>query len=95
MVQADVQVLRDVRNWINHVLPSEQRRATAEPGRKPSVREDLNWKAGGVTRQEEQRQKERQNPPPRTGKNRIWNIRQRLSCGAYRRRELFFSGGTD
>ena len=68
MVQADVQVLRDVRNWINHVLPSEQRRATAEPGRKPSVREDLNWKAGGVTRQEEQRQKERQNPPPRTGK---------------------------
>ena len=67
-VQADVQVLRDVRNWINHVLPPEQRRATAEPGRKPSVREDLNWKAGGVTRQEEQRQKERQNPPPRTKK---------------------------
>lgn len=67
-IQADVQVLRDVRNWIDHVLPLEQRRATAEPGRKPSVREDLNRKAEGVTRQEEQRQKERQNPPLRTGK---------------------------
>ena len=69
-VQADVQVLRDVRNWINHVLPPEQRRATAEPGKKPSVREDLNWKADGVTRQTQQKQKERQNPPPRTGKEK-------------------------
>ena len=64
MVQADVQVLRDVRNWINHVLPSEQRRATAEPGRKPSVRGRFELEGWGVTRQEEQRQKERQTQPP-------------------------------
>lgn len=67
-VQADVQVLRDVRNWSNHVLPPEQRRATAEPGKKPSVQEDLKWKAQGVARQKEQKQKERQNQPPRTEK---------------------------
>ena len=67
-VQADVQILRDVRNCINYVLPPEQRRTTAEPGRKPSVREDLNWKAGGVTRQEEPEHSRRQNKPARTEK---------------------------
>lgn len=67
-VQADVQVLRDVRNWINHVLPPDQRRATAEPGRKPSVQEDLKWKAQGVAWQKEQKQMERQNQPPRPEK---------------------------
>ena len=36
-VQADVKVLRDVRHWLNQVLPSEQYRQTAEPGKKPSV----------------------------------------------------------
>ncbi len=89
MVQADVQVLRDVRNWINHVLPSEQRRATAEPGRKPSVREDLNWKAGALPGRRNRDKRSGRTRRPAQGKNRIWNIRQRLSCGAYRRRELF------
>ena len=32
-VQADVRTLRDVRHWLNQVLPPEQYRQTAEPGR--------------------------------------------------------------
>lgn len=40
-VQADVKMLRDVRHWLNLVLPSEQYRQTAEPGKKPSVQESL------------------------------------------------------
>lgn len=40
-IQADVKVLRDVRHWLNQVLPSEQYRQTAEPGKKPSVKESL------------------------------------------------------
>ena len=40
-VQADAKILRDVRHWLNQVLPSEQYRQTAEPGKKPSVRESL------------------------------------------------------
>ena len=41
VVQADVKILRDVRHWLNQVLPSEQYRQTAEPGKKPSVKESL------------------------------------------------------
>ena len=41
VVQADVKMLRDVRHWLNQVLPSEQYRQTAEPGKKPSVQESL------------------------------------------------------
>lgn len=33
-VQADVRILRDVRHWLNQVLPSDQYRQTAEPGKK-------------------------------------------------------------
>ena len=40
-VQADVKILRDVRHWLNQVLPSEQYRQTAEPGKKSSVKESL------------------------------------------------------
>ena len=40
-VLADVKILRDVRHWINRVLPPEQYRQTAEPGKKPSVQESL------------------------------------------------------
>lgn len=36
-VQADVRTLRDVRHWLNQVLPPEQYRQTAEPGKKPSI----------------------------------------------------------
>ena len=45
-VQEDMKLLRDVRYWINHVLPPEQRRAvTAEPGKKPSIQRTIEgWK---------------------------------------------------
>ena len=38
-VQEDVKILRDVRHWLNQVLPSEQYRQTAEPGKKPSIQQ--------------------------------------------------------
>ena len=44
-IHEELKVLRDVRNWINQVLPPEERRAVAEPGKKASVTERLNWKA--------------------------------------------------
>ena len=44
-IHKELKVLRDVRNWINQVLPPEERRAVAEPGKKASVTERLNWKA--------------------------------------------------
>ena len=31
-----MKLLRDVRYWINHVLPPDQRRVVPEPGKKPS-----------------------------------------------------------
>jgi len=52
-VQADVKVLRDVRHWLNQVLPSEQYRQTAEPGKKPSVQESLKGRQERI-RQEQQ-----------------------------------------
>ena len=62
-VQADVKVLRDVRHWLNQVLPSEQYRQTADPGRKPSVQESLKG------RQERIRQEQAaKSQPPRTQK---------------------------
>ncbi len=60
-VQADVKVLRDVRHWLNQVLPAEQYRQTAEPGKKPSVQESLKG------RQERIRQEQAvKSQPPRT-----------------------------
>lgn len=44
-IHEELKVLQDVRNWINQVLPPEERRAVAEPGKKASVTERLNWKA--------------------------------------------------
>ena len=38
-VLEDVKILRDVRHWLNQVLPSEQYRQTAEPGKKPSIQQ--------------------------------------------------------
>ena len=62
-VQADVKILRDVRHWLNQVLPSEQYRQTADPGRKPSVQESLKG------RQERIRQEQAaKSQPPRTQK---------------------------
>ena len=40
-VQEDVKILREVRHWLNQVLPSEQYRQTAEPGKKPSIQQDV------------------------------------------------------
>ena len=50
-----MKLLRDVRNWINHVLPPEQRRAVAEPGKKPSLNEQLSWRIEDVKQREEQK----------------------------------------
>ncbi len=62
-VQADVKVLRDVRHWLNQVLPSEQYRQTAEPGRKPSVQESLKGRQERIRQEQSEKQK-----PPRTQK---------------------------
>ena len=62
-VQADVKVLRDVRHWLNQVLPSEQYRQTAEPGKKPSIQQAVKGRAQRI--REEQAEKRQQ---PRTEK---------------------------
>ena len=62
-VQADVKVLRDVRRWLNQVLPSEQYRQTAEPGKKPSVQESLKGRQERIRQEQAGKQK-----PPRTQK---------------------------
>ena len=60
-VQADMKLLRDVRYWINHVLPPDQRRVVPEPGKKPSINEQLSWKKieGAKQREEQKRQQPR------------------------------------
>ena len=62
-VQADVRTLRDVRHWLNQVLPPEQYRQTAEPGKKPSIVEGLKGREQRI-RQEQEKQQQ----PPRTQK---------------------------
>ena len=62
-VQADVKILRDVRHWLNQVLPSEQYRQTAEPGKKPSVQESLKGRQERIRQEQAGKQK-----PPRTQK---------------------------
>ena len=57
-VHADVKVLRDVRNWLNQVLPPEQRRTTAEPGKKPSIAQTLSWKTEAARQREAQKQQQ-------------------------------------
>lgn len=68
-VQEDVKILRDVRHWLNQVLPSEQYRQTAEPGKKPSIQQAVKGRAQRI--REEQAEKRQQ---PHTEKNRIWNL---------------------
>ena len=53
VVQADVKILRDVRHWLNQVLPSEQYRQTAEPGKKPSVKESLKGRQERIRQERE------------------------------------------
>ena len=62
-VQADVRTLRDVRHWLNQVLPPDQYRQTAEPGKKPSIVEGLKGREQRI-RQEQEKQQQ----PPRTQK---------------------------
>ena len=62
-VQADVRTLRDVRHWLNQVLPPEQYRQTAEPGKKPSIVEGLKGREQRIRQEQEQQQQ-----PPRTQK---------------------------
>ena len=57
-VQADMKLLRDVRYWINHVLPPDQRRVVPEPGKKPSLNEQLSWKIEGAKQREEQKRQQ-------------------------------------
>ena len=63
-VQADVRTLRDVRHWLNQVLPPEQYRQTTEPGKKPSIVEGLKGREQRIRQEQEKRQQ----PPPRTQK---------------------------
>lgn len=72
-VQEDVKILQDVRHWLNQVLPSEQYRQTAEPGKKPSIQQAVKGRTQRI--REEQAEKRKQ---PRTEKNRIWNFNRRL-----------------
>ena len=62
-VQEDVKILRDVRHWLNQVLPSEQYRQTAEPGKKPSIQQAVKGRTQRI--REEQAEKRKQ---PRTEK---------------------------
>lgn len=62
-VQADVRTLRDVRHWLNQVLPPEQYRQTAEPGKKPSIVEGLKGREQRIWQEQEKRQQS-----PRTQK---------------------------
>ena len=71
-VQEDVKILRDVRHWLNQVLPSEQYRQTAEPGKKPSIQQAVKGR--------EQRIREEQASSPAASKNRIWNFNQSGAC---------------
>ena len=66
-VQADVRTLRDVRHWLNQVLPPEQYRQTAEPGKKPSIVE-------GLKGREQRIRQEKRQPPPRTQKQQDMEI---------------------
>ena len=57
-VQEDVKILRDVRHWLNQVLPSEQYRQTAEPGKKPSIQQAVKGREQRI--REEQAEKHQQ-----------------------------------
>ena len=62
-VQEDVKILRDVRHWLNQVLPSEQYRQTAEPGKKPSIQQAVKGRAQRI--REEQAPRNASSPAQR------------------------------
>ncbi len=57
-VQGDVKILRDVRHWLNQVLPSKQYRQTAEPGKKSSIQQAARGREQRI--REEQAEKRQQ-----------------------------------
>ena len=63
-VQEDVKILRDVRHWLNQVLPSEQYRQTAEPGKKPSIQQAVKGREQRIREE----QAEKRQPPRRQQK---------------------------
>ena len=72
-VQEDVKILRDVRHWLNQVLPSEQYRQTAEPGKKPSIQQAVKGREQRI--REEQAEKHQQ-PRRQQEQQRERKIRQ-------------------
>ena len=72
-LQEDVKILRDVRHWLNQVLPSEQYRQTAEPGRKLSIQQ-----ASKAGRSVSGKNRPKNGSSPAQRKNRIWNFNRRL-----------------
>ena len=72
-VQEDVKILRDVRHWLNQVLPSEQYRQTAEPGKKPSIQQAVK---GREQRIREEQAEKRQQPRRQQEQQRERKIRQ-------------------
>ena len=46
------------RGRVNHVLPPDQRRVVPEPGKKPSINEQLSWKIEGAKQREEQKRQQ-------------------------------------
>ena len=60
-VQEDVKILRDVRHWLNQVLPSEQYRQTAEPGKKPSIQQAVKGRAQRIREEQADRKSTRLN----------------------------------
>ena len=78
--------MRDVRHWLNQVLPSEQYRQTAEPGKKPSIQQAV--KAGSSV---SGRNRQRNASSPAASKNRIWNFNQSGACHFPRENDRRFS----
>ena len=81
-----MKLLRDVRYWINHVLPPDQRRVVPEPGKKPSINEQLSWKI-----EAQNSGKNRNASSPAASKNRIWNFNQSGACHFPRENDRRFS----
>ena len=57
-VREDVKVLRDVRHWLNQVLPSSQYRQTAEPGKKKSTVGELKGRAQRIRQEQEEKRRQ-------------------------------------
>ena len=67
--------MRDVRHWLNQVLPSEQYRQTAEPGKKPSIQQAVKGREQRI--REEQAEKHQQ---PRRQQKQDMELNQSGAC---------------